>query len=224
LSQNEKQQQNRELNNLDFNSFSFESQIAAGISAVGYTPPTLLQAQAIPKTTKGHDLMGMTRTGTGKTAALVLPTLERLLPGRSGRLREPDIASTSELVEQIRAAIETRWGHAGPRIFTVYRNVGSQPQTQKREPADIVVTCPGRLHDHIGPQTVDLSRLEALVLDEADQMFDMGFCEVFAGNRASGKGRSPDAAVFCCHAASDSASGTGNLVQDILKRPERGTG
>lgn len=160
---------------MNFRSFSFESQIAAGIAAAGYTKPTPIQAKAIPQIIKGRDLMGLAQTGTGKTAAFVLPILQRLLHGCPDSLRALIIAPTRELAEQIHEAIESLGIHTGFRSATVYGGVGIQPQIQKLKRANIVVACPGRLLDHISRRTVDLSRLEVLVLDEADQMFDMGF-------------------------------------------------
>jgi ATP-dependent RNA helicase RhlE len=160
---------------LNFKDFSFKHQIAAGIAAAGYTAPTPIQIRAIPQVMQGRDLMGLAQTGTGKTAAFVLPILQRLLPGRLGNLRAMVIAPTRELAEQINEAIETLGARTSLRSVAVYGGVGIHPQIQKLKQADIVVACPGRLLDHIGRRTVDLSRLEVLVLDEADQMFDMGF-------------------------------------------------
>jgi ATP-dependent RNA helicase RhlE len=119
--------------------------------------------------------MGLAQTGTGKTAAFVLPILQRLLRGKTGRVRALVIAPTRELAEQIHEDFEMLGRRTRLSSVTVYGGVGIQPQVQKLRRADIVVACPGRLLDHIGRRTIDLSRLEMLVLDEADQMFDMGF-------------------------------------------------
>jgi len=160
---------------LSFNKFSLNPKLAGGIAAAGYTTPTPIQAQAISTIMQGSDLIGLAQTGTGKTAAFALPILHRLLPGQRGRLRALIVAPTRELVEQIHEAIEALGAQTGLRSATVYGGVGIQPQINKLKRADIVVACPGRLLDHIGRRTIDLSRLEVLVLDEADQMFDMGF-------------------------------------------------
>jgi len=160
---------------LNFKKFLFHPHIAAGIEAAGYSTPTPIQTQAIPDVMQGRDLMGLAQTGTGKTAVFVLPILHRLLHGKRGRVRALIVAPTRELAEQIHEAIEMMGSKTGLRSVTVYGGVGIQRQIQLLKRADIVVACPGRLLDHIGRRTVDLSRVEVLVLDEADQMFDMGF-------------------------------------------------
>jgi len=160
---------------LNFKKFLFHPLIAAGIEAAGYSTPTPIQTQAIPKVMQGRDLMGLAQTGTGKTAVFVLPMLHRLLHGQHGRVRALIVAPTRELAEQIHEAIEVLGSKTGLRSVTVYGGVGIQRQIQLLKRADIVVACPGRLLDHIGRKTVDLSPVEVLVLDEADQMFDMGF-------------------------------------------------
>ncbi len=120
--------------------------------------------------------MGLAQTGTGKTAAFVLPILQRLLPGPRGKVRALIIAPTRELAEQIHVAIVALGRDTKLRSATIYGGVGLNPQIQKlRAGVEIVVACPGRLLDHINQKTIDLSHLEVLVLDEADRMFDMGF-------------------------------------------------
>ncbi len=160
---------------MSFKAYAFNPRIAAGIAAAGYTTPTPIQTQAISKIMQGSDLIGLAQTGTGKTAAFVLPILQRLLGGKRGTLRALIVAPTRELAEQIHEAIEALGAQTGLHSVTVYGGVGIQPQIKKLRQADIVVACPGRLLDHIGRRTINLSRLEVLVLDEADQMFDMGF-------------------------------------------------
>jgi ATP-dependent RNA helicase RhlE len=119
--------------------------------------------------------MGLAQTGTGKTAAFALPILHRLLKRKYGGVRALIIAPTRELAEQIHQAIETLGRKTRLRSIAVYGGVGINPQIQKLKQADIVVACPGRLLDHIGRRSIDLSQLEVLVIDEADQMLDMGF-------------------------------------------------
>ena len=160
---------------MNFEAFLFHPKIAAGIAATGYSTPTPIQTQAIPKVMQGCDLMGLAQTGTGKTAVFVLPILHRLLRGQRKRVRALIIAPTRELAQQIHQDIEILGSKTGLRSVTVYGGVGIQPQVQLLKSADIVVACPGRLLDHIRRRTVDLSQVEVLVLDEADQMFDMGF-------------------------------------------------
>ena len=160
---------------MNFKTFHFHPRVAAGVTAAGYAAPTPIQAKAIPAVLQNRDVMGLAQTGTGKTAAFVLPMLHRLLSGKRGGVRALIVAPTRELAEQIHQAIETLGTKTGLRSTTVFGGVGIQPQIKKLKRADIVVACPGRLLDHIGRRTVALSRVEALVLDEADQMFDMGF-------------------------------------------------
>src|SRR5271169_4212070 len=135
-----------------------------------------MQKQAIPPVLQGHDVMGLAQTGTGKTAAFVLPILERLLTGPRGKVRALIIAPTRELAEQIHVSIGGLGKQTQLKSITIYGGVNVNPQIQKlRTGVDIVVACPGRLLDHINQKTIDLAYLEVLVLDEADRMFDMGF-------------------------------------------------
>lgn len=160
---------------MKFNTFSFHPRLEEGITTVGYSTPTPIQAQAIPKIMQGNDLVGLAQTGTGKTAAFVLPILHRLMKGQRRCLRALIIAPTRELAEQIHQSVETLGAKTGLKSVSIYGGVGFKPQVQSLKVADIVVACPGRLIDHIQHKTVDLSKTEVLVLDEADQMFDMGF-------------------------------------------------
>jgi ATP-dependent RNA helicase RhlE len=161
---------------MSFSSFKFHPKIAASVNALGYKIPTPIQVQAIPPVLAGEDVMGLAQTGTGKTAAFVLPILERLLQGQRGNVRALIIAPTRELAEQIHVAIGELGRNTGLKSCTIYGGVSTNPQIQKlRGGVDIIVACPGRLLDHINQKTVDLTNLEVLVLDEADRMFDMGF-------------------------------------------------
>jgi len=160
---------------LNFETFDFHPSVAAGVAAAGYETPTPIQARAIPQVCNGRDVMGLAQTGTGKTAVFVLPILDRLVRRKSGRVRALIIAPTRELAEQIHEAIQTLGRKTRIRSVTVYGGVSINPQIQKLRRADIVVACPGRLLDHIGRRSIDLSQLEVLVIDEADHMFDMGF-------------------------------------------------
>jgi ATP-dependent RNA helicase RhlE len=161
---------------MSFTSFNLHPQIEAGVKALGYNIPTPIQRQAIPPVLQGHDVMGLAQTGTGKTAAFVLPILERLIKGPAGRVRALVIAPTRELAEQIHDAIRALGRHTKRRSTTIYGGVSMDPQIQRlRTGVEIVVACPGRLLDHIRRGTINLSNVEVLVLDEADRMFDMGF-------------------------------------------------
>lgn len=161
---------------MSFQKFNFHHQVAGGVNLAGYTVPTPIQEQAIPEVMKGRDVMGLAQTGTGKTAAFVLPILHRLVQGERGLVRALVIAPTRELAEQIHESI-CQLGHLTRlKSITVYGGVGVNPQIEKlRRGVEIVVACPGRLLDHINQGTINLAHLDVLVLDEADQMFDMGF-------------------------------------------------
>jgi len=161
---------------MQFKEFNFHPRVAAGISAAGYAAPTPIQDQAIPPVMAGRDVMGLAQTGTGKTAAFTLPILHRLEQGERDVVRALIIAPTRELAEQINNAVTVLGKQTRLRSITVYGGVNVNPQIARlKRGVEIVVACPGRLLDHINQGTIDLSRLEILVLDEADQMFDMGF-------------------------------------------------
>jgi ATP-dependent RNA helicase RhlE len=161
---------------VSFSTFSFHPQIQAGIHAVGYENPTAIQEQAIPTILEGSDILGLAQTGTGKTAAFVLPMLERLMRGQRGKLRGLILSPTRELAEQTNKAIRELARKTGLRSISIYGGVSQQLQIRGlRGGAEIVVACPGRLMDLLDQKLVSLNHIEILVLDEADQMFDMGF-------------------------------------------------
>lgn len=160
---------------MSFKTFKFHPAVAAGVTAAGYTEPTPIQSRALPPVMAGKDVMGLAQTGTGKTAAFVLPILNRISAGKRGVPRALIVAPTRELAEQIHAAVGILGKKTGLRSIAIYGGVAIGPQIQSLGKADIIVACPGRLLDHIGRKTVNLSNLEVLVLDEADHMFDMGF-------------------------------------------------
>jgi len=161
---------------MDFKSFKLHNRVQSGIESEGYAIPTPIQAKAIGPIMEGRDLMGLAQTGSGKTAAFVLPILDRLMVGKMGHPRALVIAPTRELAEQIHQAVESLGRHTRTRSMTVYGGVGINPQVQKmKRGVDVVVGCPGRILDHLNRGTLDVSGLEILVLDEADHMFDMGF-------------------------------------------------
>lgn len=161
---------------MNFNTFSFNPQIAAGISRAGYETPTPIQSKTIPVILNGADVLGLAQTGTGKTAAFVLPILEKLMKGRRGTLRALILAPTRELAEQTHAAIRQLGGQTGLRSISVYGGVSTKSQINRlRQGVDIVVACPGRLLDLKNQGAINLSQVEIFVLDEADHMVDMGF-------------------------------------------------
>ena len=161
---------------MSFTQFDLNPKIAAGIRACNYKIPTPIQEKAIPAILDGRDIMGLAQTGTGKTAAFVLPILQRLLNGPRGKVRTLIVAPTRELAEQINSDITKLARQTGIRSMAVYGGVGKLPQIKKiRSGVEIVVACPGRLLDHLRDKTFNLTKVEHLVLDEADHMFDMGF-------------------------------------------------
>jgi ATP-dependent RNA helicase RhlE len=161
---------------LSFERFPLDARIRAGIHSAGYAEPTPIQEQAIPPILEGRDLVGIAQTGTGKTAAFMLPILHRLATHPSHGVRALIVAPTRELAEQIHQATRQFGSKIRVRSLTVYGGVGKKPQVDGlRRGADIVVACPGRLLDLASERKVDLSHVEVLVLDEADRMCDMGF-------------------------------------------------
>ena len=161
---------------MSFNDFQFHPKINAGIAACGYTAPTPIQKEAIPSILAGRDMLGLAQTGTGKTAAFVLPILQRLQDGPRKIVRALIVAPTRELAEQIHTNVGLMGKETGLRSVVVYGGVGKQPQISKiRSGAEIVVACPGRLLDLLNDKAFNLRAVEVLVLDEADHMFDKGF-------------------------------------------------
>jgi ATP-dependent RNA helicase RhlE len=161
---------------MSFEKFELDAKIFAGVQALGYTVPTPIQLQSIPPIMEGRDVMGLAQTGTGKTAAFVLPILQRLLAGPRGHVRVLIVAPTRELCEQTNTAIGELGRKTQLKSASIYGGVSIQGQIKRlREKVDIISACPGRLLDHVNRGTIDLSHVEVLVLDEADHMFDMGF-------------------------------------------------
>ena len=161
---------------MNFEEFSLDGRLNAGIRDVGYVTPTPIQEQAIPPILEGRDVMGLAQTGTGKTAAFALPILQRLTKGPLRRTRALIVAPTRELAEQTHQSNVELGKHTRVRSTAVYGGVGKGPQISAlRRGVEIVVACPGRLLDLAGEGHIDLSHVEVLVLDEADRMCDMGF-------------------------------------------------
>ncbi len=161
---------------MSFEQFSLDPRIHAGISFAGYSTPTPIQEQAIPFVLAGRDVLGIAQTGTGKTAAFVLPILQRLTKGKLRRPRVLIVSPTRELAEQTHQTIVDLGKRTKLRSATVYGGVSKLRQVEAiRRGAEIIVACPGRLLDIVNDGNIDLSQIEVLVLDEADQMCDMGF-------------------------------------------------
>ncbi len=159
---------------MSFHTLGLGPRLLNGVSSMGYSDPTPIQTEAIPHILEGTDVVGVAQTGTGKTAAFVLPMLQRT-PTRSG-VRALVVTPTRELALQISEVVRDVSRHTGHRSVVVYGGVGIQPQVDKlRRGVDVVIACPGRLLDLHSRRAVDLSKVETLVLDEADRMLDMGF-------------------------------------------------
>jgi ATP-dependent RNA helicase DeaD len=166
--------------NLDFASLDLDPRLLEALSALGYEEPTPIQAEAIPPLLQGKDLVGQAATGTGKTAAFTLPLLQRLA-GAGDQRPTPSaliLVPTRELAMQVAEAVH-RYGRAlGVRVLPIYggQSFGQQLKVLRRG-VDVVVATPGRALDHIGRGTLDLDGIAVVVLDEADEMLDMGFAE-----------------------------------------------
>ncbi len=148
------------------------------VSKKGYTTPTPIQKQAVPAILAGRDVLGGAQTGTGKTAAFALPVLQLLSAKRAAdyRPRALVLTPTRELASQVHDSFETYGRELKLKSTVVFGGVNINPQIYSlKRGTDIVVACPGRLLDHVGQRTVDLSGIEILILDEADRMLDMGF-------------------------------------------------
>lgn len=161
---------------MSFHTLGLDPQLLKNVAAQGYTLTTPIQKKAIPAILEGHDVVGLAQTGTGKTAAFVLPLLHRLLAGPRRQLRALIIGPTRELAEQTRDVLVRLGEQTGFRSVTIYGGVGQRPQVAGvRQGAEIAIACPGRLLDLLNQGLFKLDRVECLVLDEADRMFDMGF-------------------------------------------------
>ncbi|MCR6659091.1 MAG: DEAD/DEAH box helicase [Asticcacaulis sp.] len=163
-----------------FSDLGLASTLLIQLEKAGYTTPTPIQAQAIPILLDGHDLLGIAQTGTGKTAAFALPILQKLLSDRKmpapRQTRVLVLSPTRELASQIAESFQQYSRGTGLQIATIYGGSKYGPQYKALNGGlDILVATPGRLVDHIEQKTVDLSTVEFFVLDEADQMLDLGF-------------------------------------------------
>lgn len=161
---------------MDFSRFDLDSRLMQGIKRAGYEIATPIQQAAIPAAVRGRDLIGTAQTGTGKTAAFLLPILNHLLKGPRNVARALIITPTRELAEQIHEVARMLAAGTKLRSATIYGGVGAKPQIQAlKNGVEILVACPGRLLDLIQQGHARMNTIEILVLDEADRMFDMGF-------------------------------------------------
>lgn len=165
---------------MSFSTLGLSAELLRAIADQGYTEPTPVQTQAIPVILEGRDIMAGAQTGTGKTAAFTLPMLQRLTINtaatKRGAVRALVLVPTRELAAQVGESVSTYGKHLPLKSAIVFGGVKVNPQiAQLRAGVDILIATPGRLLDHVTQKTVDLSRVEILVMDEADRMLDMGF-------------------------------------------------
>lgn len=204
---------------MSFTQFHFHPGIQSGIRDAGYTNPSPIQQKAIPPILAGKDILGLAQTGTGKTVAFVLPILQHLLKTQRTASSVPPsaliMAPTRELAEQIHESITMMAIHTPVKSVAVYGGVGKHLQIKAlKQGVDIVVACPGRLLDLMNEKALSLREIDTLVLDEADQMLDMGFLpDIRRIIRSLPKKR--QTLVF----SATMPKVINNLVQDILNHP-----
>ncbi len=205
---------------MSFEELNLNAAILRAITDTGYTEPTPIQSQAIPEIISGHDLMASAQTGSGKTAAFILPVLHRLstpsaMPGKGPRVLV--LTPTRELAQQVCDAA-TKYGKN--MRFKIISILGGMPYPVQNRllsgHVDILVATPGRLIDHIERGRIDFSRLEVLILDEADRMLDMGFVDDVE-RIANATPKSRQTLLFS--ATLDGV--VGNLASRLLKSPKR---
>ena len=161
---------------MSFSSFQLDPRLLRGVADLGFTEATPIQRDGLPAALAGRDVLATAMTGSGKTAAFVLPILQRLLGKERGTTRALVLAPTRELAAQIVAHFNDLARHTPLKAAAVFGGVGMEPQERAlRRGVDVVVACPGRLLDHMQHPYARLAGLEVLVLDEADRMLDMGF-------------------------------------------------
>jgi ATP-dependent RNA helicase RhlE len=165
---------------MTFTDLNLHASLLKAITDQGYTTPTPVQAQAIPFILEGRDMLAGAQTGTGKTAGFTLPLLqiltEKTIPKSNRKIRALILTPTRELAAQVAESVKIYGKYLPLKSAVVFGGVGINPQiTMLRNGIDILIATPGRLLDHIGQGTVDLSAVEVFVLDEADRMLDMGF-------------------------------------------------
>jgi ATP-dependent RNA helicase RhlE len=165
---------------MSFNTLGLSAEILRAVSEIGYSKTTPIQRQAIPVILEGHDVMAGAQTGTGKTAAFTLPLLQLLTKQSQNRtkgfIRALILTPTRELAAQVYESVGDYSKHLNLKSTVIFGGVNISPQINKlRQGIDILVATPGRLLDHVSQKTLNLSKVEFLVLDEADRMLDMGF-------------------------------------------------
>ncbi|HEX7593726.1 MAG TPA: DEAD/DEAH box helicase [Anaerolineae bacterium] len=163
---------------MSFSSFGLDPRLEEGVRAMGFSAPTPIQTATIPAALKGQDILGSAETGTGKTAAYMLPILHKLLaaPARARQVRALILVPTRELALQVAEHTEQMSAKTGLRALAVFGGMAMESQVKAlRRGVDIVIATPGRLLDHVERKNVAFGGLEILILDEADRMLDVGF-------------------------------------------------
>ncbi|MBP9730965.1 MAG: DEAD/DEAH box helicase, partial [Moraxellaceae bacterium] len=167
---------------LSFVDLHLSPAIVRALEEEGYTSPTPIQVQAIPAVLEGRDVLAAAQTGTGKTAGFTLPLLQRLSlidfarQNSRAKIRVLILTPTRELAAQVEESVRTYGKYMDVKSMVMFGGVNINPQKEKlNRRVDILVATPGRLLDHVGQRTIDLSGVDTLVLDEADRMLDMGF-------------------------------------------------
>jgi ATP-dependent RNA helicase RhlE len=204
-----------------FSDLGLSSTLLIQLEKAGYTTPTPIQAQAIPYLLDGHDLLGIAQTGTGKTAAFALPILQKLLAERKmpvpRQTRVLVLSPTRELASQIAESFQQYSRGTGLQIATIYGGSKYGPQYKALNGGlDILVATPGRLIDHIEQKTIDLSTVEFFVLDEADQMLDLGFVKPI--RQVASRMRGPRQNLFF---SATMPKEIGILASELLTNPKK---
>ncbi len=204
-----------------FSDLGLAGPVLKALDREGYDNPTPIQSQAIPPAVAGHDILGIAQTGTGKTAAFALPLIHRLVTNRQAPPRQGAriliLSPTRELASQIAASCTTYAGNLRVSVATVFGGVGYGPQVKKlSRGVDILVATPGRLLDHLASGSIKLDQTEVLVLDEADQMLDLGFVKPIR-SIVSRLPRDRQTLFF----SATMPRSISQLAQDFLRNPKR---
>tara|TARA_B100000686_G_scaffold28779_1_gene29089 strand:+ start:318 stop:1688 length:1371 start_codon:yes stop_codon:yes gene_type:complete len=161
---------------LKFNKLPLEEPVLKGVQDLGFLYPTPIQEQAIPSVLNHRDLLGLAETGTGKTAAFLIPILQFITNSPNNKVSGLVLVPTRELAQQVYQDAQALNKYCGLKIVSIYGGVGKFPQTkQLKSGVDLIIGCPGRILDHMRDKTLQVKDLKYLVLDEADTMCDMGF-------------------------------------------------
>ncbi|HXH03518.1 MAG TPA: DEAD/DEAH box helicase [Candidatus Competibacteraceae bacterium] len=205
---------------MSFNQFNLDPRLLKALEQNGFATPTPIQAQAIPLILVGRDLLASAQTGTGKTAAFVLPMLHRLLsrPGQGRGPRALVLTPTRELAQQVSQCIQQLGRHAGLKCGAIVGGADYRAQYQllKARPAVLVAT-PGRLLDHLERKSLHLDQVELLVLDEADRMLDMGFVDEVNTIAAA----TPVSRQTLLFSATLEKRGLQAVIERLLREPQR---